>query len=130
MTVLKKDAIENLAVVIAGSGTPGSAVNVFSNGKLLGRTQVEPSGDWVFVPDEPLPVGGVEITLGEEGKTGTGEESFVVVIDEDKTSQPLVVASVPGKASDILQGLVRTPAPAMATAAPEPANAAPAANTA
>ncbi len=116
------------SVVIAGSGTPGSEVNVYSNGKLLGRTQVETSGDWVFVPDEPLPVGGVEITLGEEGKTGTGEQSFVVVIDEDKTSQPLVVASVPGKASDILQGLVRTPAPAQPAmaAAPEPAPAAPA----
>src|SRR5690606_5358299 len=94
------------SVVIAGSGTPGSQVEIFSNGDLLGATAVESSGDWVFVPEQPLPPGGVEITLGEAGKPGQAAESFVVVIDEDKTSQPLVVASTPGQASEVLQGLV------------------------
>ncbi|WP_375597908.1 LysM peptidoglycan-binding domain-containing protein [Devosia sp. Naph2] len=93
------------SVVIAGSGTPGSRVEVFANGELLGTVEVEASGDWVFVPDAPLPPGGLEITLGEEGKTGTAEDSFIVVINEDKTSQPLVVASTPGEASEVLQGL-------------------------
>jgi nucleoid-associated protein YgaU len=93
------------SVVIAGSGTPGSRVEVFANGELLGTVEVESSGDWVFVPDAPLPPGGLEITLGEEGKPGTAEDAFIVVIDEDKTSQPLVVASTPGEASEVLQGL-------------------------
>lgn len=93
------------SVVIAGSGTPGSEVQVFANGELLGSITVEPSGDWVFVPDAPLPPGGLEITLGEVGKPGTSAESFIVVIDEDKTEQPLVVASTPGEASEVLQGL-------------------------
>ena len=93
------------SVVIAGSGTPGSRVEVFANGELLGTVEVESSGDWVFVPDVPLAPGGLEITLGEEGKPGTAEDSFIVVIDEDKTSQPLVVASTPGEASEVLQGL-------------------------
>lgn len=95
------------SVVIAGSGTPGSEIEVFANGSLLGRATVETSGDWVLVPDEPLPVGPLEITLGEKGKSGQAEQSFVVVIHEDKKSQPLVVASTPGQASDILQGLDR-----------------------
>lgn len=93
------------SVVIAGSGTPGSEVEVYSNGELLGKTTVENSGDWVFVPDAPLPTGGVEITLGETGKAGRAPESFVVAISEDKTAQPLVVASTPGAASEVLQGL-------------------------
>ena len=93
------------SVVIAGSGTPGSEVEVYSNGELLGKTTVENSGDWVFVPDAPLPTGGVEITLGETGKEGRAPESFVVAISEDKTAQPLVVASTPGAASEVLQGL-------------------------
>lgn len=111
------------SVVIAGSGTPGSEVVIYSNGTPLGRATVESSGDWVLVPDAPLPPGGVEITLGEEGKAGAGEQSFIVVIDEDKASQPLVVASIPGKASDILQGLVRTPAATPATSPAIPASA-------
>ena len=105
------------SVVIAGSGTPGSKVQVFANGELLGTVEVEASGDWVFVPDAPLPTGGLEITLGEEGKDGTAEDSFIVVINEDKTSQPLVVASKPGEASEVLQGLVAPTAMAAATPA-------------
>lgn len=125
------------SVVIAGSGTPGSEVEIFSNGDLLGSAQVEASGDWVFVPDRKLPPGGAEITLGEAGKSGQAAESFVVVIDKDKTSQPLVVASTPGQASEVLQGLavpaaadtqVATAEPAMTQSKPaEPVPAAPAA---
>ena len=95
------------SVVIAGSGTPGSKVEIYSNGALLGTAIVEPSGDWVLVPDEPIIPGGTEITLAEAGKPGRAAQSFVVVINDDKSSEPLVVASTPGAASDILQGLDR-----------------------
>ena len=111
------------SVVIAGSGRPGSKVEVFANGELLGTVEVETSGDWVFVPEAPLPAGGLEITLGEEGKDGTAEDSFIVVINEDKTSQPLVVASKPGEASEVLQGLTTPTAIAAAPAPAEPATA-------
>ncbi|KQN72302.1 LysM peptidoglycan-binding domain-containing protein [Devosia sp. Leaf64] len=106
------------SVVIAGSGQPGSEVDVFSDDKLIGTAKVESSGDWVLVPDSPLPTGGVEITLAEHGKTERADQSFVVVVDDDKTTQPLVVASTPGQASEILQGLDRPAATAVA-AAPE-----------
>ncbi|WDR06338.1 hypothetical protein PSQ90_02405 [Devosia rhodophyticola] len=106
------------SVVIAGSGTPTSEIEVFANGDLLGKTTVESSGDWVLVPDAPLPPGGVEITLGETGKTAVADKSFVVVIDPDRQTEPLVVTSEPGQASDILQGLSR-PAPVQ-TATAEP----------
>ncbi|MFN3400599.1 MAG: Ig-like domain-containing protein, partial [Ferrovibrio sp.] len=95
------------SVVIAGSGTPGSQVEIYSNGVLLGTATVESSGDWVFVPDAPIAPGGTEITLAEAGKTGRAAQSFVVVINDDKASEPLVVASAPGAASEILQGLDR-----------------------
>lgn len=111
------------SVVIAGSGAPGSMVDVFANGQLLGSTRVEPSGDWVLVPDEPLQPGGLEITLGEQGAAGEAQDAFIVVINEDKTSQPLVVASTPGQASEILQGLVG-PAARQQPAAPPPVTAA------
>jgi len=109
------------SVVIAGSGTPGSEVEVYSNDQLLGKAKVEASGDWVLVPDAPIPPGGTELTLAEAGKPGRAAESFVVVVNDDKKSEPLVVASTPGAASDILQGLKR-PVPGTTTevAAAEP----------
>jgi len=104
------------STVIAGSGKPGSDVNVFMNGDLLGKTKVEPSGDWAFVPDKPLPSGGVELTLGDDGSAPKSDKSYVVVVDPDHKSEPLVVASTPGKMSEVLQG-VEAP---MAVASAEP----------
>ncbi|ODT79747.1 MAG: hypothetical protein ABS76_19460 [Pelagibacterium sp. SCN 64-44] len=97
------------SVVIAGSGTPGAEVEIYENDDLLGKTTVESSGDWVLVPERPIAPGGAEITLAEAGKSGRAEQSFVVVINDDKSSEPLVVASTPGAISQVLQGL---PAPA------------------
>lgn len=112
------------SVVIAGSGTPGSEVEVYSNDALLGKTKVEPSGDWVLVPEAPIPPGGTEITLAETGKTGRAAQSFVVVINDDKKSEPLVVASTPGAISEVLQG-VEHPAGETAKVAEAAAPAAP-----
>ena len=127
------------SVVIAGSGKPGSEVEVFSNDASVGKTKVEPSGDWVLVPEKPLPEGGVELTVGEAGAKDRSNQSFVVVIDPDHKNEPLVVASVPGKASEVLQGLARPPveqstqvaaaapaAPVEQTTAPASATTAPA----
>ena len=116
------------SVVIAGSGEPGSEVEVYSNDELIGRATVEPSGDWVLVPEEPIPPGGTEITLAEAGKEGRAAQSFVVVIDPERDEQPLVVASEPGKASEVLQGLERPAAsePTIVASAPAEAVSAPA----
>jgi len=123
------------SVVIAGSGKPGTEVEIYSNDVLIGRAEVEPSGDWVFVPDQPLPTGGNEITLAETGKEGRADQSFAVMIDADREDEPLVVASTPGAASEILQGLERSaagtsidiaaaePPPPAPEAKPEPASA-------
>jgi nucleoid-associated protein YgaU len=118
------------SVVIAGSGTPGTEVQVFANDDLLGSTTVEQSGDWVFVPATPLAPGELEITLGEAGKPGRAPESIVVAINEDKTSEPLVVASTPGAPSEVLQGLDSPAEPTQLASAepieqPEPTGPAP-----
>jgi nucleoid-associated protein YgaU len=102
------------SVVIAGSGQPGADVQLFANGDLLGETEVEQSGDWVFIPEQPLATGGLEITLGQNGEPSATDQAFIVVINEDKTTQPLVVASAPGKISEVLQGLVASTAVANA----------------
>lgn len=114
------------STVIAGSGKPGTEIEIFSNGQTLGKTTVEPSGDWVFVPAAPLPPGGTELTLGVAGSTERSPQSFVVAIDPALKAEPLVVASEPGKASEVLQGLNAPTAPIqVATADPRPQPAAP-----
>src|SRR5690606_2188263 len=89
--------------------------------EVLASTTAEPSGDWVAVPERLLPPGGAEITVGIAGQPPAPEQAFVVVIDEDRQAEPLIVATAPGEASQVLQGL---PPPAADADAPEPAAAA------
>lgn len=93
------------SLVIAGSAEPGAEVEIYANGILLDTAVAESSGDWVLIPDEPLAPGGVEIAVGVSATGQLGKQSVVVVIQDDLTTEPLVVASTPGQASDILQGL-------------------------
>lgn len=113
------------SLVVVGSGAKGKKVEIYANGVLLGAADVDPNGDWVLVPDAPLPPGGYELTIVDPATGKPADKTFVVAINEDKTSEPLVVASTPGHASQILQGLgQKTTAPvAVAAAAPATATA-------
>lgn len=93
------------SLVIAGSAAPGAEVEIYASGALLGSVTAESSGDWVFVPDAPLAAGGTEISIAVPETGLLAEQSVVVVVQDDLTTEPLVVASTPGQASQILQGL-------------------------
>jgi len=93
------------SLVIAGSAAPGAVVEIYANGSVLGRATTESNGDWVFVPDTTLSAGGVEISVAVPDTGELATESVVVVIQDDLKTEPLVVASTPGEASKILQGL-------------------------
>ncbi len=123
------------SIVIVGSGMTGKTVQIFVNGKLYGTAEVDQGGDWVLVPDAPLPPGGYELTVVDPETGKPLDKAFVVAINEDKTSEPLVVASEPGKASEVLQGLgspetaVASAEAAGETTTPEPVADASAAET-
>lgn len=106
----------NGSILIAGSGALGKTVEIYVNGELYGTADVDPSGDWVLVPDAPLPPGGYELTLVDPESGTPLDKSYVVAINEDLTSEPLVVASAPGEASEILQGVAAAAAPATVVA--------------
>ncbi|MHB1109636.1 MAG: LysM peptidoglycan-binding domain-containing protein [Devosia sp.] len=109
------------SLVIAGTASPGAEVEVYANGEPLGTTTAEPSGDWVLVPEAPLAAGGVEITMGEAGGDRLAGQSYVVVIDPDRAAEPLVIATRPGEASAVLQGMPPPEIPSEeVAAAPEP----------
>ncbi|HEV7276218.1 MAG TPA: LysM peptidoglycan-binding domain-containing protein [Devosiaceae bacterium] len=103
------------SLVIAGSGPPGAPIEVYADGELLGSATAEATGDWVVVPERPLQPGGAEITVGVAGKPQASGQAFLVVIDEDRQDEPLIVETEPGEASQVLQGLLPP-----ATAEPEP----------
>ena len=48
--------------VVAGSAEPGSEVVVSDKGEAVGRTRADKRGDWVVIPDRPLPPGDHELT--------------------------------------------------------------------
>jgi hypothetical protein len=105
--------------VIAGRAAPGATVVIMGNGKPLGSVSADERGEWVFVPEAPLPPGAHRLTLsmqrppGEAALVGDGEV-LVIVPDSGKdiagrggqaTSRPLALL-VPGsgdRAPTVLQ---------------------------
>ena len=74
--------------VIAGRAAPGSMVVILGNGQPLGRVEADDHGEWVFVPEAPLPPGAHRLTLsmqrpGEAAVAGDGEV-LVIVPDAGK----------------------------------------------
>ncbi len=104
--------------VIAGRAAPGSTVVILGNGEPLGSVNADGHGEWVFVPEAPLPPGAHRLTLsmqqpGEAAVAGDGEV-LVIVPDAGKdiagrggeaVSRPLALL-VPGsgdRAPTVLQ---------------------------
>ena len=117
------------ATILVGTADANAVVQLFANGKPLGQTTADSVGDWIFIPDNPITPGGVEITVGTmeaEGELTFLDDTLVVVIQEDLTSEPLVVAGKAGETSDILEDLFGPDAnvPALDTSAIEVAQTA------
>lgn len=93
------------SIVVAGSAKPGATVEIYANDTLIGTATAGPSGDWVLVPQTPLPPGGYEVKVVDEATDQSAKKSVVVAINADKKSEPLVVATEEGQASQVLQGL-------------------------
>ncbi|WP_332716779.1 LysM peptidoglycan-binding domain-containing protein [Pelagibacterium mangrovi] len=104
------------AAVIAGTATPDGEVHIFADDERIGTETAEHTGDFAFVTDDPLPAGGVELRVLDVETGAYAEESVVVVVQDDRTSEPIVIASEPGEASQILQGLEQPQAVAEAEA--------------
>ena len=51
------------AAVIAGRAAPGAELIVLHNGAPIGTVKVDAFGEWVFIPDAPLPAGAHEFGL-------------------------------------------------------------------
>lgn len=87
--VVRIDAQGNM--VMAGRALPGATVTILDGTTELGRVVADARGEWVFVPDQPLPPGTRELSLSAVGPDG-------VVLVSDK----VVVMSVPERGGEVL----------------------------
>jgi hypothetical protein len=60
--------------VIAGRGAPNAEISVFDGDRLIGRTKADGRGEWVVLPEQPLPPGNRTLRLSE---TIPGQETVV-----------------------------------------------------
>lgn len=93
--------------VIAGRATPGSTVTVRDGADPLGAVVADRRGEWVLLPDRPLPAGSRELGLSER----VGDTPPV-------PSERVVVLVVPERDRDIAGRPVSEPAGALAVAVP------------
>ncbi|MEP3073304.1 MAG: peptidoglycan-binding protein LysM, partial [Maricaulis sp.] len=104
------------SAVTAGRGEPGATIQLLADGEPLiftgeagERTDIQTineRGEWVIIPDEPLPSGAVELSLrmvAPDGREMMSEQVVVVSIPEQRGPTPLVVVGRPGEASRVWQ---------------------------
>ena len=75
--------------VIAGRAKPNSQVTVFDDGKEIGTVIADSRGEWVLLPQDPLPAGSRELTLSSKDESGAvaGSEQAVVLVVPDRKDQ-------------------------------------------
>lgn len=104
------------SAVTAGRGEPGSSIQLLADGEALFFTdengqradtqRINERGEWVIIPDEPLPSGAIELSLRmvtPNGREMISEQTVVVSIPEQRGPTPLVVVGRPGEASRVWQ---------------------------
>ncbi|WP_320730817.1 Ig-like domain-containing protein [Enterobacter sichuanensis] len=67
-----------------GTAEPGSRVDIYDNGELIGSTVVDENGGWQFTPTTPLPEGEHHITTtatDKAGNTSPESDDFVLITD-------------------------------------------------
>jgi nucleoid-associated protein YgaU len=105
--------------VMAGRAAPNTQVQIFDGAKAIGTVTSDARGEWVFVPTDPLPPGGRELSLASRnGGTETRSEQVVVLVVPERgkdvassgaPTAPLAVATRRdgSGASTLLQGPAR-----------------------
>ena len=104
------------SAVTAGRGEPGATIQLLADGEPLAFTGddgqrtdtqiINERGEWVIIPDDPLPSGAIELSLRmtvPDGREMMSEQVVVVSIPEQRGPTPLVVVGRPGEASRVWQ---------------------------
>ena len=71
--------------VIAGRAAPGAEVTIREGNKDIGKVRADSRGEWVLIPDKPLPAGSRELSVVAKTPAGARVESkrnLLVVVPE------------------------------------------------
>lgn len=94
--------------VMAGRAKPNSEVVIRDRDAVVGRTKADGRGEWVFLPEEPLPPGSRELSLETTTPDGDTEESddVVVLVVPERGDAPTLALRTgrEGGQSRLLQG--------------------------
>lgn len=93
--------------VIAGRAMPKAEVVILDGKHELGRVIADNRGEWVFVPDQPLPPGSRELKLrasNPDGSIADSESPVVLVVPERGKGATLAVKVNPDGSLNLLQG--------------------------
>jgi nucleoid-associated protein YgaU len=76
--------------VLAGRAPPRSEVTVYDGDHELGRVTADDGGDWVLVPDFPLPPGRSQLTLRATTKNGVviRSDGVVAMLVPERATKP------------------------------------------
>ena len=100
--------------VIAGRAPPNSEITVRHGDKIFGVVKADKRGEWVQVPQQPLPAGTYELTVTAKLLDGT-----------EMASGQNVVIVVPEKGKDLAGHEAKKPAGSLAVAIPKKEGEAP-----
>ncbi|MBY5688840.1 LysM peptidoglycan-binding domain-containing protein [Rhizobium leguminosarum] len=94
------------STVIAGSAEPNGKLEVLDGEKVVTTANVDASGDFAAVLDDPLPAGDHQLVLkftGKDGKSTLSEEVAMISVPKDGNGANLLaMVSKPGTASRII----------------------------
>jgi hypothetical protein len=117
--------------VIAGRAVAGSDVVIKLNGETIGSATSNQDGNFVVVPEKPLPAGTGALTM-EVKPAGAGAympagETVAIAVPEEQQQEALVAVVSQDQPTQVLQTPAATAAPTAAeTAAAQPETTAPA----
>ncbi|NKN01707.1 LysM peptidoglycan-binding domain-containing protein [Rhizobium leguminosarum] len=94
------------STVIAGSAEPNGKLEVLDGEKVVTTANVDASGDFAAVLDDPLPAGDHQLVLkftGKDGRSTLSEEVATISVPKDGNGANLLaMVSKPGTASRII----------------------------
>ena len=93
--------------VMAGRARPGSTVEILDGETVIGTVMADHRGEWVFVPETPLPPGDRQLSLRV---AGDGEPP--------RMSESVVVLVVPERGKDVAGGAAKESQQALALKVP------------
>ena len=79
--------------VIAGRAAPGATVIIKDGQTEIGRISADDKGEWVYLPNDPLPPGNRYLsleTIGPNGEVLTSPDVVVLAVPERSETGPLV----------------------------------------